>query len=165
MTDTNLQDLADIPYVAPQGPKQLKEGTYLGFVKKAQVSNIKNIKKMVVTFEALWSQDESLHDVIGHRISDFMDLEGQHFEIGLERVNRLRLAIGKTDCKSSAEFENCNLMFTVKNNKKNGAYMNLSYVSPVTEEIIIAYNDYVAKSNAALEAEKKASGYDPDVGF
>lgn len=164
MTDL-AQDLADVPFFVPTGPKTLKEGTYLGFVKKAQVSTIKNVKKLVVTYEALWAEDESLHDVIGHKITDFMDLDGANVEIGLERVNRLRIAIDKTDCKSSAEFEGCNLMFTVKKNKKNDAYLNLSYVNPVSEKVVAAYNAYCEKHNAALEAQKKADGYDPEVGF
>lgn len=174
-----IQNLANIPFFIPEGPatsQPLKEGLYLAKIDRTDVKEIKNIRKLLVVYEVLWAHDITLHDNIGRRTTEFLDLEGEYMEIGSEKINRLRIVTDKIDSKSSSDFEGEYVMLCMKTNKKNNAYTNVAYIAKVPDEVKEAYNAYVENYNAELEAKSKTdesgSGgnvsnpdYDPDVGF
>lgn len=73
-----IQNLANIPFFIPEGPatsQPLKEGLYLAKIDRTDVKEIKNIRKLLVVYEVLWAHDITLHDNIGRRTTEFLDLE------------------------------------------------------------------------------------------
>lgn len=155
--------LANVPFSVPKGPTSLPEGMYLAQIIISRIQTFNNVKKLLNTYQAVWAEDTALHESLGGKITEFIDLEGQYMEIGFEKVNSLRIATQKQDSKSANEFQGEHVMICVKKNKKG--YTNVSYVKAVPDHVLEAYNEYVAKYNAELEAKSKADGYDPEVGF